>query len=81
MATLSTAEQRGAVDGLLKVAHEDPSQGGRHPQLPQTVLPAFTWAAQLKTRAALWQPFLDDGLSINAWCDEVIRYAAVYSQQ
>jgi hypothetical protein len=30
---------------------------------------------------ALWQPFLDDGLSINAWCDEVIRYAAVYSQQ
>jgi hypothetical protein len=34
----------------------------------QTVLPAFTWAAQLRTRAALWQPFLDDGLSINAWC-------------
>jgi hypothetical protein len=81
MATLSTAEQRGAIDGLLKVAHEDPSQGGIVLNYLQTVLPAFTWAAQLKTRAALWQPFIDDGLSINAWCDEVIRYAAAYSQQ
>jgi hypothetical protein len=81
MATLSTAEQRGAVDGLLKVAHEDPSQGGVILNYLKTVLPAFTWDTQLRTRAALWQPFLDDGLSINAWCDEVIRYAAVYSNQ
>jgi hypothetical protein len=81
MATLSTAEQRGAIDGLLKVAGEDTNQAGVILNYLQTVLPAFTWAAQLRTRAAVWQPFLDDGLSISAWCDDAIRYAAVFAQQ
>jgi hypothetical protein len=79
MATLSTAEQRGAIDGLLKVAGEDTQQGGIILNYLQTVLPTFGWAALLSTRAAIWAPFLASGLSINAWVSEVIRLAAFYA--
>jgi hypothetical protein len=79
MATLSTAEQRGAIDGLLKVAGEDTSQAGVILNYLQTVLPTFGWATLLATRAAIWAPFLASGLSINWWVTEVIRYAAAYA--
>jgi hypothetical protein len=81
MATLSTAEQRGAVDGLLKVAGEDTQEAGTILNYLQTVLPAFTWATQLRTRALIWAPFIASGLSIDWWVDEAIRYAAVKANQ
>jgi hypothetical protein len=79
MATLSQAEQRAAIDGLLKSAGEDASEAGAILNYLQTVLPTFGWAALLGTRAAIWAPFLASGLSINWWVSEVIRYAAFYA--
>jgi hypothetical protein len=81
MATLNTAEQRAAIDGLLKSAKEDSNEAGIILAYLETVLPTFGWAALLRTRAALWQPFIDDGLSISAWCDEVIRLANIQLAQ
>lgn len=75
MATLSQAEQRAAIDGLLKSAQEDAREGGIILAYLETVLPAFAWETTLRSRAAVWAPFLADGLSISAWCDEVVRYA------
>ena len=40
-----------------------------------TALPGITWEAELRTQAAAYQPFIDSGLSIAAWCDEVMRQA------
>lgn len=81
MATLNQNEQRGAVDGLLKVAGEDAQQGGIILNYLQTVLPTFSWATQLRTRALIYAPFIASGLSIDWWVDEAIRYAAFYAQQ
>ena len=80
MATLSNAEQRGAIDGLLKVAGEDAQQGGIILNYLNTVLPAFGWAALLRTRALIWPPY-QNGLSIDAHVDEMIRYAAHWANQ
>lgn len=81
MATLSQAEQRGAIDGILKACGENYADAAIVLNYLKTVLPAFAWDAQLRTRAALWQPFIDSGLSIPAWCDEVIRLAAILANQ
>lgn len=75
MATLSQSEQRAAIDGLFKAAGEDTNEGGVILAYLETVLPQFSWETTLRTRAAIWQPYIDSGLSISAWCDEVIRLA------
>lgn len=77
MATLSAAEQRAATDGIFRAVGEDAYRAAVILQYLRTVLPAFTWTTQLRTRAELWQPFVDAGLSISAWCDEVIRQADI----
>lgn len=40
-----------------------------------TALPSIAWESELRTQAATYQPFIDSGLSITAWCDEVMRQA------
>jgi len=81
VATLSQAEQRGAVDGIFRFAGEDYQLAGAVLAYLKTVLAAFTWDAQLRTRAALWQPYITSGLSITWWCDETIRYSNIYLGQ
>lgn len=81
MATLSQAEQRAAIDGLLKAAGEDAQEGGIILAYLQSVLPAFAWETTLRSRAAVWQPYLNSGLSISAFCDEVVRLAAIQLAQ
>lgn len=81
MATLSTAEQRGAVDGIFRACGENYNEAAVILNYLKTVLPAFTWEAQLRTRAAVWQPFVASGLSIDWWCDEVIRLATILANQ
>jgi hypothetical protein len=73
MATLSTAEQRGAIDGIFQACGRDYNQAAVVLNYLRTVLPTFTWDALLRTRAAIWQPYIDSGLSIGWWCDETIR--------
>ncbi len=73
MATLSQAEQRAAIDGLLQFSNRDAPTAATVLAYIETVLPTFPWETTLRQRAALWQPFIDSHLSISAWCDEVIR--------
>ena len=40
-----------------------------------TALPSIAWETELRSQAASYQPFIDSGLSITAWCDEVMRQA------
>lgn len=81
MATLSQAEQRAAIDGLFKAAGEDVNEAGIILAYLETVLPSFSWENTLRTRAAIWQPYIDSGLSISAFCDEVIRLAHIQLNQ
>jgi hypothetical protein len=82
MATLNQAEQRGAIDGLLRVATagEDATRAAIILHYLKTVLPTFSWDAQLRTRAAIWAPFIESGLSIDAWCDSVIVLSGMQGQ-
>jgi hypothetical protein len=73
MATLSQAEQRGAIDGIFRACGEDYNRAAVILFYLRTVLPTFTWDSLLTSRALLWQPYIDDGLSIAWWTGETIR--------
>ena len=79
MATLSQAEQRGAIDGIFRACFEDYQRAAVILFYLRTVLPQFAWDTQLRTRALIWQPYIDSGLSIGWWCDETIRLSNTLS--
>lgn len=81
MATIPQNERNAAIDGLLQLVHEDALEGGRFLNYLNVAFPGFDWIGILRTRAAIWAPFIADGLSISAWCDDVARYAAVFAGQ
>lgn len=81
MATIPQNERNAAMDGLCKVAGEDAQEGGRLLNYMNQAFPTFDWIGILRIRAASWQPFIDSGLSVGWWCDEVARYAAVFAGQ
>lgn len=77
MATLSTAERNAIMDAILTISADDYVVAGRALKLLQSSLSAIGWAAILRSRAAIWAPFLASGMSITWWCDETLRYAAL----
>jgi len=80
MATIPLPERRTACDGIFRVVGEDPAEAGRFLNYLNQTFAGFTWSVYLRERALIWQPFIDSGLSIDAWCDEVERYAAIFAQ-
>ena len=81
MATIPLPERRTACDGLLRVSGEDAVEGGRILNYLNIAFPGFAWTTILRERALIWQPFIDSGLSIDAWIDEVERWAAIFAGQ
>lgn len=81
MATIPQGERNAAIDGLMRVVGEDAQEGGRLLNYLNTAFPGFDWIGILRTRSANWAPYIADGLSISAWCDEVARYAAIFGGQ
>jgi hypothetical protein len=79
MATLSQAEQRGAIDGIFQACGEDYQRAAVILFYLRTVLPAFTWDSLLTTRALLWAPYVASGLSIAWWTAETIRLSNTLS--
>ena len=79
MATISTAERNAIVDLTMTVSGEDAAHAAVILDLLQTGLSGIAWATILRTRAASWAPYGASGLSVSAWCDEVVRIAAVYA--
>ena len=79
MATINTNERNAIIDLLMTVSGEDAAKGGVILDFLQTGLPGIAWATILRTRAANWQPYIESGLSISAFCDEIVRMAAVFA--
>lgn len=77
MATIPLPERAVAIDTLMTVAGEDVALGGTILDYLRTAFPGFDWPGILRTRAATWQPYIDNGLSITQFVDEVIRISDV----
>ena len=76
MATVSQAERRAAMDILLQTYGEDYQQAATVMRYLTAAIPGMDWMNYLRQRAAIYQPFIDSGLSINWWLDEVQRLMA-----
>lgn len=81
MATIPLPERRAACDGIFRVVGEDATEAGRFLNYLNVAFSGFTWSVYLRERALIWQPFIDSGLSINAWVDEAERWAAIFAAQ
>lgn len=79
MATIPQPERNSAIDNLMSLVAEDALEAGRFLNFLNKAFPGFDWIGILRARAANWQPYLDSGLSIGAFCDEVARYASVFA--
>lgn len=79
MATIPQTERNAAIDGLMRVCKEDAAEGGALLYYLNTAFPGFDWIGILRTRSAVWAPYIASGLSISAFCDEVARWAAVFA--
>ncbi len=77
MATVSTNERNNICDQMFWVSEQDPYRVGLLLDFVQTGLTGINWASILRTRAALWAPYIATGLSITAFCDEAIRQAGI----
>ena len=78
-ATIPQPERVVACDNVLLISGEDSALAGHFLDFLQTAFPGFDWSGILRTRARLWQPYIASGLSIDAFIDEAIRYAAVFA--
>jgi hypothetical protein len=79
MATVSNAERNAICDQMFRVAGEDAARVGAFLDFVQTGLTGINWQSIMRTRAASWAPYVSSGLSITAFCDEAVRYAAAYA--
>lgn len=71
---LNASERNQVVDALFKCFGEDSATCGRALRfLSDFTVGTVSLLATLQTRAFLWQPFIDSGLSIQAWVDDVTR--------
>ena len=80
MATIPPPERIEAVKGIFRIATEDPQECGRFLNYLNKAFTGFTWASIFRQEALIWQPFIDSGLSIPQFCDEVERYAGIFAQ-
>lgn len=79
MATVSNAERNAIVDQMFRVGGADAAMVGHFLDFVQSGLTGIAWETLMRTRAANWAPYIASGLSISAFCDEAVRYAAVYA--
>ena len=71
---LNAAERNQVVDAFFKCFGEDADTSGRALRfMSDFTVGQVNLLATLQTRAFLWQPFIDAGLSIQAWVDNVTR--------
>ena len=76
---INAAERNALIRSLLSAFGEDYSAMGRLIYYLRLELPAVDWPTVLATIAANWQPFIDSGLSIQWWVNEVMRQADAYN--
>lgn len=81
MATIPQVERNAAIDGLMRICGEDTNRGGWLINYLNATFPGFDWLGILRTRSQNWPPFIESGLSVGPWCDEVARMAALHAAQ
>lgn len=71
---LNAAERNQVVDSFFKCFGEDPNACGRALRfMSDFTVGQVNLLSTLQTRAFVWQPFIDSGLSIQAWVDDATR--------
>jgi hypothetical protein len=75
---INAAERNAFVRSLMSALGEDYSTMGRLVYYLRLELPAVDWPTVLATIATNWQPFIDSGLSIDWWVNEVMRQADTF---
>jgi hypothetical protein len=71
---LNAAERNQVVDAFFKCFGEESYDTGRALRfMSDFTVGQVNLLSTLATRAFLWQPFIDSGLSIQAWVDDVTR--------
>lgn len=71
---LNAAERNQVVDAFFRCFGEEAQDTGRALRfMSEFTVGTVNLLATLQTRAFSWQPFIDSGLSIQAWVDEVTR--------
>lgn len=72
---LNVSERNALVRAILLAFGEDYQAMAKLIHFLRLELPAVDWPTVLATLAASWQPFIDSGLSITWWVNEVMRLA------
>lgn len=75
---INPAEGNALVRCFLSAFGTDYQAMGKLVYYLRLELPAVNWPVILATIASSWQPFIDSGLSIDWWVNEVMRQADVY---
>lgn len=75
---ITPTERNALVRCLLSAFGEDYSAMGRLVYYLRLELPAVDWPTVLANIASNWQPFIDSGLSIDWWVNEVMRQADTF---
>jgi hypothetical protein len=71
---LNASERNQVVDAFFMCFGEEAHETGRALKFMSVfTVGQVDLLATLATRAFLWQPFIDSGLSIQAWVDDVTR--------
>jgi len=71
---LNAAERNQVIDAFFKCFETDSNTCGRALRFfSDFTAGQVNLLTTLQTRAFLWQPFIDQGLSIQAWVDDVTR--------
>lgn len=74
---ITTAERQAIMRAVLLAFGEDYQAMGRLVHFLRLQAPTIDWPAVLTTMASAWQPFIDSGLSVTWWVNEVLRYADI----
>lgn len=72
---ITVTERNALVRSILTAFGEDVAAMGRLVHYLRLELPAVNWTTVLTTAGSSWQPFLDSGLDITWWVNEINRYA------
>ena len=72
---LNASEKNQVVDALFKCFGEEAADIGRTLKFMSVfTVGQVDLRTTVQTRAFLWQPYIDSGLSIQAFVDEIIRF-------
>lgn len=71
---LNASERNQVVDAFFKCFGEDSANCGKTLRfMSDFTVGTVSLLSTMQTRAFSWQPFIDSGLSIQAWVDDVTR--------